>query len=136
MALTNFNNIYKLNPNEYAYTTTKHNVIKAGETIPLYVPKLMPKIDNGEPKISKLITKGSTVFKNSSTCKPTVKKVLNNQNYITPKLSNNKSWEGISKKKQIGEDKYIEYIDRKTTVTCTSLNKGIKEMNFSTDHKY
>lgn len=135
MALTNFNNIYKLNPNEYAYTTTKHNVIKAGETIPLYVPKLMPKIDSGEPKISKLVTKGSTVFRNASGCKPTAKRILKNQNYITPKLSNNKSWEGISKKKEVG-DSVIEYIDRKTTVTCTSLNKGIKEMNFSTDHKY
>lgn len=136
MALTNFSNIYKLNPNEYAYTTTKHDVVKAGETLPLYVPKLMPKIDNGEPKISKLVTKGSTVFKNSSSCKPSVGRILQKQNYITPKLSNNKSWDGIKTVIHVGEDETIEYIERKTTVTCTSLNKGIKEMNFSTDHNY
>lgn len=136
MALTNFKNIYKLNPSEYAYTTTKHDVITAGQTLPLYVPKLMPKINNGEPKISKLVTKGSRVFKNSSSCKPTVGRILQKQNYITPKLSNNKSWKGISKVIEISENEKIEYIDRKTTVTCTSLNKGLKEMNFSTDHKY
>ena len=132
MAKTNFKEIYKSNGTEYAYTTTDHSPTKTGQTIPLYVPSMMPNINSASPKISTIVTKGSTIFKNSGACKPKAQRIVKNQNYITPQMSRNQNWDGLTKTIGEGEDAE-EYVPRKTRVMCTSATNNTKNMNFTTD---
>lgn len=129
MAVTNFKNTFQVNGSEYAYTTTDHAMIKPGESIPLYVPSLMPNVSSGSPKITPKTTKGTKVFKNSAKCKPVAKRVIKVQNYITPSFSRNQTWRGLRKE---GSSGY--YIPRKSKVVCTSLTSTPKKMNFGTDN--
>ena len=130
MAKTNFKKIFDSTGTEYAYTTTDHAVVKTGGTIPLYVPSMMPNINSSTPKISTVVTKGSTMFKNASKCKPKAMRTLKSQNYITPQMSRNQSWDGLTK--TVGKDEE-EFIPRKTRVMCTSATHNTKNMNFTTD---
>lgn len=136
MAVTDFRKKYHVNNAEYAYTLVDHDVVEAGSSIPLYVPALMPKIKTGSPKIQKKTSKGNLVFKNdtrsNSRCKPSAKKIIQSQNYISPPFSRNQTWKGISKTVTKNEEE-IEYIPRKSQVLCTSINGTTKKMNFGTD---
>ena len=136
MAVTNFTKKYRVNNSEYAYTLVDHDVVEAGASIPLYVPALMPKIQTGSPKITKKTSKGNLVFKNdktnSSRCKPSAKRIIQSQNYISPPMSRNQTWKGISKTVKKGDEE-IEYVPRKSQVLCTSVNGTTKKMNFGTD---
>lgn len=133
MAMTNFKNIYKTNSSEYAYTTTDHAPTKTGESIPLYVPSLMPNINSGSPNIQTRITKGSVIFKNAIGNRPTALRRVQSQNYISSPMSRNQSWDGLSKTRHVGEEEE-EYVPRKTSVLCTSAFSNTKNMNFSTDY--
>lgn len=128
MAITNFTHRYKLNGLEYAYTTVDHSLIEPGESIPLFIPTIMPNISSGEPKISPAVTKGTTLFRNAPACRPAAKRVLHTQNYLTPSFSRNQTWKGIAKKR--GEE---EYVPRKSRVLCTNTSSTPKKMNFGTD---
>ena len=89
----------------------------------------MPNIDSGSPKIKNQVTKGNMIFRNAPACQPKTKRILKSQNYISPPLSRNQSWDGIKKEKN-----KEEYIPRKSKVLCTSVTGTTKKLNFSTDY--
>ena len=68
---------------------------RPGESIKLHIPELMTKIDPGEAQLKTLNVKGKTIFINDSSCKPTTKQVLKEQNYITVTCGKNTNWDGI-----------------------------------------
>lgn len=131
--MTNFKNIYRTNSSEYAYTTTDHSPTKTGEAIPLYIPSLMPNVNNGSPKINTRITKGSVIFKNAIANRPTALRRVQAQNYVSSPMSRNQSWDGLTKTRGSGDDEE-EYVPRKTSVLCTSPSSNTKNMNFTTDY--
>ena len=129
MARTNFNRAFPMNTTEYAYTSSNHSLIKPGETIPLHIPSLMPNISQGEPKISTKITKGTSIFKNASACKPATKRIVKTQNFINPRFSRNQTWDGIKKKR--GEEYYVP---KRSRVIRNTVGGTPKKMNFGTDY--
>ena len=68
---------------------------RPGESIKLHIPELMTKIDPGEAQLKTLNVKGKTIFINDSSCKPTTKQVLKEQNYLTVTCGKNTNWDGI-----------------------------------------
>ena len=73
---------------------------KEGETLKLFIPKLMPNIDKSIPvKSSNFINKGSKLFLNSSECRPRCRVLLKTQNYLTGYLEKNCEWNNVSNSK-------------------------------------
>lgn len=64
-----------------------------GESLKLYIPVLMPNINQSIPTINqKFLNKGNKLFLNDFECRPASKILLNTQNYITGYLEKNSEW--------------------------------------------
>ena len=64
-----------------------------GESLQLYIPILMPNIQQSLPtKTSKIINKGNQLFLNAPKCRPASKQLLTTQNYLTGYLEKNSEW--------------------------------------------
>ena len=64
-----------------------------GESLKLYIPVLMPNINQSIPTTTqKFLNKGSKLFLNNAECRPASKVLLNTQNYLTGYLERNSEW--------------------------------------------
>ena len=95
VAITKMNSKTFIDTNERGVTSKERPPVSAGETMEIFIPKLMPYMNSGTPTIKSTITKGSMVFVNDSSCKPNVPTIVRSQNYISPKFENSASWSGI-----------------------------------------
>lgn len=125
MAITSLKYLYQLQKKETGYVTAPSYPCRAGGTLPIYIPRLMPYIDNGPPMISMVSSKGQAVFKNASECMPMPIQILETQNYINPKFENNKEWTPNLLAGGL--------VPRKTKVDCNCHSNAISTMTFSND---
>ena len=71
----------------------KNPAPKEGESLQLYIPVLMPNISKSIPtNQNKVNNKGSKLFLNDSSCRPTSRILLTTQNYITGYVEKNSKW--------------------------------------------
>ena len=49
MAITSLKNLFQLQKTETGYVMDISSPCEAGGTLPIYIPRIMPKIDNGKP---------------------------------------------------------------------------------------
>ena len=125
MSITSLKHLFQLQKKETGYVMTYSSPCKAGGTLPIYIPRLMPKIDNGEPTVSVVSSKGRSVFKNDASCMPAPYDVLETQNYINPRFENNKMW--------TPNLLVAGLVPRKTKVDCNCHSNSISTMTFSND---
>lgn len=115
---------------EYGYTLEEHDIVVPGETIPMYIPKLMSNIKKDKPSEYRKVLSGRNIFKNANECLPNIASLLTFRNYLEPKLLNNSSWNGIV-------DKNSRKIPEDTKMTCSfPIKNSVKELYFTTSTTY
>lgn len=125
MAITSLKYVYELQKRETGFVMENSAPCNAGGTLPIYIPRIMPKINNGKPEIKKVYSKGKSVFANDPSIMPEPYTILDIQNYINPRFENNKTWtpnllvHGM--------------VPRKTKVDCNCHSNSISNMTFSND---
>lgn len=110
---------------EKGVTVTEQKASKPGETMKIYVPKLMVYINKSGPESGKVVTKGNMLFANAPDCKPNAPTVITTQNFISPKMANGTSWTGIV------EDETKDPIPDGTSVHATFASGNIEDVTFS-----
>ena len=93
MAITKMSSKSFVNNVESGNTCVTQKAVRKGETMQIYVPRLMPYMVKGSPVQQSVVTNGNMAFANDSSCKPNAPSVVRTQNYISPKF--NGSWDGI-----------------------------------------
>lgn len=126
MAMTSLSYLYKLKSEEIGYTVTEHKKVFATQTLPMYIPRLMPEIKSGEPSEIPVTGLGSMIFLNAPEVRPIAVQTLITQNYLSPKFERNKSF---------GSDQLTEdnTIPRKTKLEVHCKTNVITQMTFSND---
>lgn len=90
MAITDFTKIFHVQNSEYGYTIEDCSPVKYGESIKLYIPKLMGAISSNvgiEPISS------SNFFSNSIDCRPSIMKKVELTKYIEVPVRSSSGWE-------------------------------------------
>lgn len=125
MAITSLKNLFQLQKTETGYVMDISSPCEAGGTLPIYIPRIMPKIDNGKPTTSMVSTAGKSIFKNDQSCMPQPSDVIETQNFLNPRFENNKKW----------TPNLLSYgmVPRKTQVDCHAHSNSIGNMTFSND---
>lgn len=126
MAITSLQYLFKLKSEEIGFTMESHKPVNATQTLPMYIPRLMPNISNGNPTITPTSSLGSLVFLNAPEILPIALPTLNTQNYLEPKFERNKSFG----KDQLDKDGMIP---RKTKLEIHCKSNVISHMTFSND---
>ena len=129
MAITTMERIFKLERTEPAFIPDNRSAPKIGEMVKLYIPRLMPNITMGEPKESKVATKGTSVFKNDPGCAIRVDAYMTTANYIEVKFEGNTKWR--SDKAEIDEETGERKIQKGLRVVCHADSNVVKDMTFS-----
>lgn len=130
MAITTLERIFELKRSEPAFIPDKKRLApKINEKCPLYIPRLMPEITMGDPKESKITTKGTAVFKNDPGCAIRVDSSMTTANYITVKFEGNTKWR--SDKSDIDSETGERKVSKGLRVTCHSESNVVKDMTFS-----
>lgn len=80
---------------ERGVTVQTQRPVSVGETMPIFIPKLMPYITKGSPATQSIVTNGNMIFANDTSCKPNAPMVVRSQNYLSPKLESGASWGSI-----------------------------------------
>lgn len=126
MAITSLAYLYTLKSEEIGYTATNHVKITATQTLPMYIPRLMPDITSGEPTETPVTGLGSMIFLNAPEIRPMAEQTLITQNYLSPKFERNKSF---------GSDQLVgdNIIPRKTKLEVHCKTNVISQMTFSND---
>lgn len=118
-----------------AYTIdTNIKTPDVGEKVKLYIPMIMANIpQEQESKVYKVSTNGQIIFKNSPECMPSVKMMLDAQNYIEAECENNTNWDGadVVQLSSSGSVK-SRSIKGKTKVNATFTNGKFKAITFNT----
>ena len=127
--VTNTNNIFKIKDKEPGYLSKTGVACKTGETYPLYIPHLMPKIKQGIPTISTIQSKGTLCFKNASGCRVLTASKIKTQNYLDVPYERNKSWVGQARVLEDG----TQIISQNTKVICNCPSNSISDLTFSND---
>lgn len=124
-----------LNKEALAYTVDANIKTPAvGEKVKLYIPVIMANIpQEDESKEYKLITKGSSIVKNASSCMPKFNTVLTAQNYIEGECENNTNWDGadsisIDSKGAVKK----RTVKQKTKLSASFTNGKFKAITFNT----
>lgn len=73
--------------------TTKEEVENSG--VKVFIPNLMAKIAKSTPTKLQVKTNGPSVFKNDNSCKPTVSRLLKENNYMIAYKKDNVSFEAL-----------------------------------------
>ena len=102
---------------ERGVTVQTQRPVRVGETMPIFVPKLMPYITKGTPSSNSIVTNGNMIFDNDTSCKPNAPMVVRSQNYLSPKFESGASWSGI-----IDDDDDTVPAGTNVNVTFTSRN--------------
>jgi len=126
--VTNTNNIFKIKDKEPAYLSKTDVACTAEQKYPLYIPRLMPTIQQGEPVVSAVTSSGTLCFKNDGGCMILAAPLIKTQNYLEIPFERNKSWKGQSVI-QGG----AEIIFKDTKVMCNCPSNSISDMTFSND---
>lgn len=127
--ITSTKNIFELKEKEIGYLSKTGKACSSGQTYPIYIPRLMPKIKQGPPIISIKSSKGATSFLNAPGCRIFASPILRSKNYIEVPFERNKSWKGQSTENENGEEIISEGI--KVTIHCG--DSSFKNMTFSND---
>lgn len=91
MSISNTNlTEWSLGNYEVGFTITPPYTSSSGPQV-LYIPKLMPLITQGKPKVTQA-TLSDSCYINDKPCKPTVAKKISVQNYITVPPQDNRSF--------------------------------------------
>lgn len=129
MALTTTERIFQLERTEPAFIPNKRTAPRIGEKVKLYIPRLMPNITMGEPKDSKITTKGTSVFKNDPACKILADTVMTTSNYIEVKFEGNTKWR--TDKATIDAETGKRTTEKGLRVNCHADSNVVKDMTFS-----
>ena len=96
---------------EVGNTLRRQRPVNVGQTMEIFIPRLMPYIVKGSPVQQTVVTNGNMVFANDASCKPNAPTIVRTQNYISPKF--NGSWSGII------SDPDEDYVPAGTSVQVT-----------------
>lgn len=110
---------------EKGVTYVSQKATQPGEKMMIYVPKLMVNIKKDGPGTRKIVTSGNMLFANAPECKPNAPSVIEAQNYISPKMENGTSWNGVV------EDINKDPIPQGTSVHVTFASGNIEDVTFS-----
>ena len=127
--ITNTSNIFQIKETETGYLSKSGVACKAGETYPIYIPRLMPLIKSGNPTTNAVSSRGTVCFKNDSSCKVLTATLMKTQNYIELPFERNKSWKGQATE----DDDGIERVSKNTKVVCKCNTNSISNMTFAND---
>lgn len=111
---------------EYGYTSINHIKVRPGESIPMYIPIVMPDISNGTPRFETELTRGGLIFANDNSCRPKVENKVKTQNFVSPTLENNNTFENIV----TDEDPIVK---RGTRFQCKFTNRNLQNIKFMTN---
>lgn len=123
MKLVEVSNEYVINDREYFYNL--NSPYYCPKSILANIPKLMPKIPIGEPKVVKASI-SSTMFCNAKECKPQPPNIIDVQNYVTLVNHSNLSPSYWSTSTNGRMNKKVRHIVEIT-------NKDIRQMHFIED---
>lgn len=125
MALSLLQSNLKLDDNEYCYNTVKP-IVNAGQTMKMYMPKLMSEIGFGSPRTIPISFNPNSIFCNDKLCPHNSGSRLTSQNYLEFELLHNVcSWSHL--------------LDSPTTVPlhtkfiCSLMNKNVDRRYFTTN---
>ena len=90
MAITLMKTKQFIENNESGTTVVSQAAPKAGESMPIIVPKIMPYMQRGD-KTGTTVTNGNMMFLNDASCKPNAPNIIKTQNFITPVMDSG-SW--------------------------------------------
>lgn len=119
-----------------AYTIDKNLKTPAvGQKVKLYIPIIMANIpQEDESKDYKIITKGTSIFKNAPSCMPKINSTLTAQNYIECECENNTNWDGTDSVVLDGKGAVKNRtINNKTKLAATFTNGKFKSITFNTN---
>lgn len=102
---------------ERGVTIQTQRPVRAGQTMPIFIPKLMPYISKGSPSSHSVVTNGNMIFANDTSCKPNAPMVVRTQNYLSPKFESGATWSGI-----INDEDDLVPAGTNVNVTFTSGN--------------
>lgn len=126
MAITKLSTKSYVSAEESAYTSTNHMKVSPGGSIPMHVPSLMPNISSGEPTYQSTITRGNLIFANDPANIPSIESVVKTQNFISPRLDNNNTFDNI-----VTEDDPI--VKKGTKLKCKFANSMLSDIKFTTN---
>lgn len=104
-----------------------------GQKIKLYIPVIMANIPQEESNDYKIITKGSSIFKNSPNCQIQVNDVIEAQNYIEGECENNTNWDGADNIELSSSGNLkSRTLNEKTKLSASFTNGKFKAVTFNT----
>lgn len=124
MAITQMNSKKFIDSVERGVTSQRQRPISVGQTMPIFIPKLMPYMTKGSPVTQSVVTNGNMIFINDSTCKPNAPMIVRTQNYVSPKFESGASWSGII------NDYDEDYVPAGTNVSITFPSGNILNPTF------
>lgn len=129
MAITTMEKVYQLERTEVAFIPTSGDAPMTGKKSKLYIPRLMPEITMGEPKESKIPTKGASVFKNDPGCAIKADATMTSANYLEVNFEGNTKW--TDSKATIDPESGTRSVEQGLRVTCHAESNVVKDMTFS-----
>lgn len=126
MAITKLQTQKFIDTVEQGVTCQTQSPVNPGSSMPIYIPKLMPYITKGNPRVQSVVTNGNMIFVNDITCKPNAPMVVRTQNYISPKFASNGTWYPII------DDPDEDDVPSGTSVNVTFASGNILNPTFNT----
>lgn len=133
--LTSLKPSIDLTKDALAYTVDqKIKTPQVGQKVKLYIPVVMANIpQESQSNDYKVLTKGSTIFKNAPECRPKIKTTLLAQNYLEAECENNTNWDGadnitLDSKGAVRN----RTVNTQTKLTATFTNGKFKAITFNT----
>lgn len=125
MAITKLSSKSFVSSEESGQTSSDHMKVSPGGSIPMHVPSIMAYIASGAPSYQSTLTQGNLIFANDVSCMPQSESVVQTQNFISPKLENNNTFDNI-----VSEDDPI--VKRGTKLKCKFTNGSLTGIKFTT----
>ena len=129
----------KMQPNidleseQIGYTVEDAAEPSTGEKLKMYIPYLMSEIQKSNPKSSPVVTNGSSVFCNDSSCKPLCQDQITERNYLEAVREKNTSMEGIRESRDKKQGMLSGFNILKDTKLNVNFRKSLKNITFNTD---
>ena len=135
LMLTSLKPSIDLTKDALAYTVDqKIKTPQVGQKVKLYIPVVMANIpQESKSNDYKVLTKGSTIFKNAPEGRPKIKTTLLAQNYLEAECENNTNWDGadnitLDSKGAVRN----RTVNTQTKLTATFTNGKFKAITFNT----
>lgn len=114
---------YELIDSDIGYVIGNHENVKAGDSIPLYIPKIMSSIERSDKMKKEIVAVDCSayIFSNAKECRPALSTTIKTRNYIMAKAQYNSD--------------YSNGLINGQKVSVLFANNSLREIYFNTDIK-